>query len=52
MRTIQVHWIALYAKCNIVTCFNGFGVEQIPKDIKNFIGNKNITFCFEIQPYN
>ena len=26
-----------------VTHFDRFGVEYIPKEIKNFIGNKNIT---------
>ena len=26
-----------------VTYFDGFGVEYIPKEIKKFIGNKNIT---------
>ena len=36
-----------------VTYFNSFGVEHIPKEIKKFIGNKNIqTNIFKIQGYN
>ena len=26
-----------------VTYFDSFGVEYIPKEIRNFIGNKNVT---------
>ena len=32
---IGTHWIALYALNNNVTYFDGFGVEHIPKEIKN-----------------
>ena len=39
---IGSHWIALYELNNIVTYFDSFGVEHIPKDIENFIGNKKI----------
>ena len=28
---------------NNVTYFDSFGVEHIPKEIRTFIGNKNIT---------
>ena len=31
----------LYVNDNNITYFNSFGVEHIPKQIKNFIGNKN-----------
>ena len=35
---------------NNVTYFNNFGVEHIPKEIKKFIGNKNIiTSIYRIQ---
>ena len=34
--------IALYVNGNNVKCFDSFWVEQIPKEIKKFIGNKNI----------
>ena len=30
---IGTHWIALYALNNIVTYFDSFGVEHIPKEI-------------------
>ena len=31
----------LYVNDNNITYFDSFGVEHIPKQIKNFIGNKN-----------
>ena len=50
---IGTHWIALYALNNNVTYFDSFGVEHIPKEIKKFIGNKNVrTNIFRIQAYN
>ena len=33
---------ALYAIRNSATYFDSFGVEHIPKEIKKFIGSKNI----------
>ena len=43
----------MYVKNNNVTHFDSFGVEHIPKDIKKFIGNKNIkTNIFRIQAYD
>ena len=36
-----------------LTYFDSFGVEHIPKEIKNFINNKNITAnIFRIQAYD
>ena len=50
---IETHWIALYVQNNSVTYFNSFGVEYIPKEIKKFIKNKNITTnTFRIQAYD
>ena len=47
------HWIALYVKNNEITYFDSFGVEHVPKEIKTFIGNKNIkTNIFRIQEDN
>ena len=47
------HWITLYVNNNEVTYFDGFGVEHIPKEIKAFIGNKNINAnIFRIQAYD
>ena len=38
---------------NNVIYFDSFGAELIPKEIQNFIGNKNIiTNIYRIQPYN
>ena len=49
---IGTHWIALYVLNNHVTYFDGFGVEHIPKEIKTFVGNKNIKAnIFRIQAY-
>ena len=46
------HWIALYVNANNIVYFDSFGVEYIPKEIKKFIGNKNIiTNIYRIQAY-
>ena len=43
----------MYVNNNNVTYFGSFGVEHIPKEIKRFIGNKNIiTNIYRIQAYN
>ena len=43
-------WIALYILNNDVTYFDSFGAEYIPKEIKTFIGNKNMkTNIFRTQ---
>ena len=34
---IGTHWVALYVNNNSVTYFDSFGVEHIPKEIKEFI---------------
>ena len=40
----------MYVLNNDVTYFDSFGVEHIPKEIKIFIGNKNVqTNIFRIQ---
>ena len=47
------YWIALYFNDNNVTYFESFGVEHIPKEIRKFIGNKNIiTNIYRIQAYD
>ena len=38
---VGTHWIALYVNTKTVTYFDSFGVEHIPKEINNFINNKN-----------
>ena len=43
----------MYALNNDITYFDSFGVEHIPKEIKWFIGNKNMqTNIFGIQAYD
>ena len=43
----------MYALNNSVTYFDSFGVEHIPKEIKKFIGNKNIQAnIFRIPAYD
>ena len=55
---IGTHWIALYVneiafKNNEVIYFDSFGVEHIPKEIKKFIGNKDIkASIFRLQAYD
>ena len=40
---MQVHIGLLYfVKKNEIVYFDSFGVEHIPEEIKEFIGNKNI----------
>ena len=44
------NWIALFFLKNIIVYFDSFGVEHIPEEIKEFIGNKNIKaniFCVQ-----
>ena len=49
-KSIGTHWIALYVNAENVTYFNSFGVERIPKEIRRFIGNKNVkTNTYRIQ---
>ena len=50
---VGTHWVALYVQNNDAPYFDSFGVEHIPKEIKTFIGTKNIkTNIFRIQAYD
>ena len=40
--SIGTYWKALYMSGNNVVCFDSFRVKHIPKEIKRFIGNKNL----------
>ena len=52
-KSIGTHRIDLYANDDNVTYFDSFGVEYIPKEIRKFIGNKNIkTNVYRIQTYD
>ena len=51
-RDIGTHWIALFCKKNEIIYFDSFGVEHISEEIKEFIGNKNITAnIFRVQGF-
>ena len=41
-KSIGTHWIPLYVNAENVIYFDSFGVEHIPKEIRKFIGNKNV----------
>ena len=50
---IETDWIALYVNNKIVTYFDSFGVEHIPKEIMKFIVRKKIiTNIYRIQAYD
>ena len=56
-KSIGTHWMALYVNDDNgiasfdATYFDSFGVEHIPKEIKKFIGNKNINI-YRIQAFD
>ena len=51
--SIGSQWIFLFVNSKQATYFEGFGVERIPKEIRTFIGNRNIiTNIYRIQTYN
>ena len=39
---VGTHWIALICNRSEIAYFHRFGVEHVPKEIKEFTGNKNI----------
>ena len=50
---IGTHWIALYVNNKTATYFDSFGIEHIPKEVKKFIGNRNIvTNIYRMQNYD
>ena len=47
---VGTQWIALYVLYIEIIYFDSFGVEHVPKEIKKFIGHKNIkSNIFRIQ---
>ena len=39
---VGTHWIALFCNRSEIVYFDSFGVEHVPEEIKEFIGNTNI----------
>ena len=53
VKSIGTHRVALYVNNNNVTYFDTFGVEHIPKEIKEFLANKKISrTIYRIQAYD
>ena len=50
---LGTHWIALFFNKSEIVYFDSFGVEHVPEEIKEFIGNKNIKAnIFRVQANN
>ena len=50
---VGTHWIALFCNRNKIVYFDSFGVEHVPAEIKEFIGNQNIMAnIFRVQANN
>ena len=48
---VGTHWIALFCNKNQTLYFDSFGVEHVPKEIREFVGNKNTKAnIFRVQP--
>ena len=51
-KSVGTHWLALYVNANNVVYFCSFGVKHIPKEIRKFIGKKNVKpNIYRIQAY-
>ena len=52
-KSMGTHWIALYMSADNIIHFDTFRFEHVPKEIRKFIGNKNIiSNIYRIQAYN
>ena len=50
---VGTHWIALFCKRSEIVYFDSFGVEHVPEEIKEFIGNRSIKAnIFRVQSNN
>ena len=50
---VGTHWIALFCNKSEIVYFDSFGVEHVPEEIKEFVGNKNIIAnIFRVQANN
>ena len=50
--SIWTHCIALNVNAENVRYYDSFGVEHIPKEVRKFIENKNLTNIHRIQAYD
>ena len=47
---VGTHWIVLFCNRNEFIYFDSFGIEHIPEEIKEFVGNENIkSNIFRVQ---
>ena len=47
------HWVALFCNRNEIVYFDSFGIEHVPEEIKEVVGNKNIIAnIFRVQANN
>ena len=51
-KAVGTHWVAISAKNHLAAYLDSFKVKYIPKEIKWFIGNQNITTNIYIIPAN
>ena len=50
---VGTHWIDFFCKRSEIVYFDSFGVEHVPEEIKEFIGNKNMKAnIFRVQANN
>ena len=50
---VGTHWIALFCKRSEIVYFDSFDVEDVPEEIKEFVGNRNIIANnFRVQANN
>ena len=49
---VGTHWITLFCRKNEIAYFDIFGVKHAPEEIKELVGNKNITNIFRVQATN
>ena len=50
---LGTHWVALFCNRSEIVYFHSFGVEHVPKEIKEFLENKNIIAnIFRVQANN
>ena len=50
---VGTHWVPLFCNRSEIVYFDRFGVEHVPEEIKEFVGNKNIIVnIFRVQANN